>query len=52
MQNIGIAGDCSDEALAPNRSSRQTEAAKQDAQKKWAIFIKYFQQKKKNICAN
>ena len=51
MQNVGIAGDCSVAALALNRPSRRTEAAKQDTQKKRAIFIKYFQQKK-NICAN
>ena len=54
--NVGITGDCSEAALilAPNRPSRQTEAAKQDTctQKKRAIFIKYYQQKKKNICAN
>ena len=40
-QNVGIAGDCSEAALAPNRPSRQTEAVKQDTQKKQAIFIKY-----------
>ena len=52
MQNVGIAGDCLEAALAPNRPSRRTEAVKQDTQKKRAIFIKYFQQKKKNIYAN
>jgi len=52
VQNVGIAGVCSEAALEPNRPSRQTEAVKQDTQKKRAIFIKYFQQKKKNICAN
>ena len=51
-QNVGIAGDCSEAALAPNRPSRQTDAVKQDTQKKQVIFIQYFQQKKKNICAN
>ena len=52
MQNVGIAGDCSEAALAPNRPSRRTEAVKQETQKNQAIFIKFFQQKKKNICAN
>ena len=52
VQNVGIAGDCSEAALAPIRPSRQTEPVKQDTQKKRAIFMKYFQQKKKNICAN
>ena len=52
MQNVGIAGDCSEAALAPNRPSRRTEAVKQDTQKKRAIFIKYFQQKKKIVQIN
>ena len=52
MQNIGIAGDCSEAALAPNRPSRRTEAVKQDTRKKQVIFIKSFQvtEEEKYLC--
>ena len=51
MQNVGIAGDCSEAALAPNRPSRQTEAAKQDAQKKTENFHFIFStEEEKYVC--
>jgi len=33
VQNVGIAGDCSEAAKAPNRPSSRTEAVKQDTEK-------------------
>ena len=60
MQSVGIAGDCSEAASAPNRPSRQTEAAKQDTQKNEQFLLNTFNRRRKifvqinknNICAN
>jgi len=47
VQNVGIAGDCSEAALAPNRPSRRTEAVKQDTQKKKKFSLNIFNRRRK-----